>query len=282
MQCGGSSVLKFQTLMLAALALLTACESHGLPAPAVPLADTRGTSVPPLRPGYLPGYLPNGTAPNSLTLLPPPPTPGSAAQARDDEAAKTAVAIHGSPRWNQAVLDADLNLPQAAETFSCAVGTQISERDTPRLYVLLRRTATDASLATYPTKNRYQRARPFTVNSAPICSPAEEDFLRSNGSYPSGHAAIGWAWALILAEAVPERADEILARGRAFGQSRVVCNVHWLSDVEEARVIGAATVAKLHSNAEFRADLEAARGEIEAARSKGLRPGRDCAKEAAQ
>jgi acid phosphatase (class A) len=39
----------------------------------------------------------------------------------------------------QAVQDADLHFPQVAETFSCAVGVRITETDTPRLYVLLRR-----------------------------------------------------------------------------------------------------------------------------------------------
>jgi acid phosphatase (class A) len=62
----------------------------------------------------------------------------------------------------------------------------------------------------------------------------------------------------------------------------MVCNVHWASDVEESRTIAAATVAKLHSDPAFRADLEAARAEIAAARARGVPPNRDCAKEAAQ
>ena len=69
--------------------------------------------------------------------------------------------------------------------------------------------------------------------------------LREDGSYPSGHNAIGWASALILAEIAPERADLVLARGRAFGQSRVICNVHWQSDASEGRTMGAAAVARM-------------------------------------
>jgi acid phosphatase (class A) len=159
---------------------------------------------------------------------------------------------------------------------------RISEADTPHLYTLLRRSLLDAGRSPYPTKNKYQRARPFTVNGAPMCTPAFDAILRKDGSYPSGHGAVGWAWALILAEVAPDRANEILARGRAFGQSRIVCNVHWTSDIEEGRTMGAAAVAKLHSVAEFRADVAAAQAEVAAARAKGLRPTRDCAKEAAQ
>jgi acid phosphatase (class A) len=228
------------------------------------------------------GYLPEGGAPNSLDLLPAPPASGSAAQARDDEAARAAQGMRDSLRWVQAVQDAELGFPAAAEAFSCALDIEISQAATPTLYRLLEQSMVDVGLSAYPTKNRYQRTRPFVVASTPSCTPAEEGFLRNDGSYPSGHSAIGWGWALILAEAAPDRADDVLARGRAFGQSRVICNVHWLSDTEEGRVVAAATVAILHANAEFTSDLSAASREITAARWAGQRPRRDCEKEAAQ
>jgi acid phosphatase (class A) len=79
------------------------------------------------------------------------------------------------------------------------------------------------------------------VNKEPTCTPDEEKFLITNGSYPSGHAAIGWAWALILSEIAPEQTDAILARGRAFGENRLICNVHWQSDVIAGRLMGAAS-----------------------------------------
>lgn len=245
-------------------------------------AQPAGTAPAPARAALAGGYLPRGGAPDSLRIVPPPPTAGSAAQARDDEAAKAAVALHGSPRWDLATQDADLSFPNAAGTFSCALGAPISESETPKLYQLLRRTVADFGLSTYPTKTKYQRARPFTVNGAPMCTPALDAALRKDGSYPSGHVAIGWGWALILAEIDPDRAEAILARGRAFGESRMICNVHWASDVEEGRTMAAATAAKLHAQAEFRADIEAARSEVAALRSKGLPASRDCAKEAAQ
>lgn len=229
-----------------------------------------------------PGYLPKGGAPDSLQIIPAPPTAGSTAQARDDDAAKSATALRGGPRWVQATQDANLRFPAPAQNFACALGVEIGELATPRLYRLLERSMTDIGLATYPTKTKFQRARPFTANGAAICTPAEEDFLRHDGSYPSGHSAVGWGWALILAEAAPDRQNEILARGRAFGQSRVVCNVHWLSDTEEGRVIAAATVAAIHNVEAFRSDLIAARHEIYAARKAGRAPKRDCVTEAAR
>jgi acid phosphatase (class A) len=100
-------------------------------------------------------------------------------------------------------------------------------------------------------------------------------------SYPSGHASIGWAWALVLAEAAPERADAIFARGLAYGRSRVVCGVHWQSDLEAGRIIGAATVSRLRSNPVYVAQVAEARREIAAARASGVGSPLDCAAEAA-
>jgi acid phosphatase (class A) len=236
-------------------------------------------AVPEIRQGALAGYLPPTALPNSLSLILPPPAAGSAALANDEEASRKGLALRGTPRWRLAIEDADVR--QAAGTFSCAVNAPITEQETPRLYMLMRRASTDAGRSTSAAKDYYRRSRPFMVNNEPICTPGEEEFLRKNGSYPSGHAAIGWALALILTEIAPERTDAILARGLAFGESRVICNVHWQSDVVEGRLMGAGTVARLHADAAFRAELEAASAEFAALRAKGLKPQRDCAAEAA-
>jgi len=244
-------------------------DGPGKPAPA-----------PEVWPGFLAGYLQRDAVPNSLLLVPPPPAAGSAALAADEEANRKALALRGTPRFELAAEDANLLFPRAAGTFSCSLNAPITEKDTPRLYTLLRRTLGDAGVSTSGAKNRYKRARPFLVNHEPTCTPSEEAEIGKQGSYPSGHSAAGWVWALALAELAPEQADAILARGRAFGQSRVVCNVHWQNDVLEGRTMGAATVARLHADPVFRADLEAARKELAAVRARGLEPVRDCKAEA--
>jgi acid phosphatase (class A) len=263
-----------------ALAAILACAVSVLVASC---ATTPGepAPVPEIRPGILQGYLSAGEWPNSLALLPPPPAPDSAALALDQAVSRQSLALEGSNRWLLAAEDNNLMFPRAAGTFSCAVGAPLSEAQTPHLYLLLRRSLADAGLSTYTAKNAYVRARPFLSNQAPICAPEEQAHLADDGSYPSGHTAIGWAWALILSELAPDRGDAILARGRAFGQSRVICNVHWQSDVIEGRSTGAAVVALLHANPQFQADLAAARTELAATRAKGLPPDRDCAAEAA-
>jgi acid phosphatase (class A) len=244
-------------------------------------AQTPAAAVPEVRPGLLMGYLPKEALPNSLALLPPPPPPGSAASALDEDVARKSMALRGTPRWAQAAVDADLSFPNAAGIFTCAVNAPITEERTPRLYLLLRRTLTDAGLSTYGAKDRYQRTRPFMANKEAICTPAEQAELEKDGSYPSGHTAVGWAWALILSEIAPEQTDAILARGAAYGESRNVCNVHWYSDVVQGRFIGAGVVARLHAEHTFRTDLEAAKSELDATRAQEVKLTRDCVGEAA-
>lgn len=217
--------------------------------------------------GILEGYLSEDEIPNSLKLVPPPPQEGSAAFQLDQEIAAMYVALTDETRKEQAAHDADLVFPDAVDAFNIILDVQISEDATPHLYMILRRTLADAGLSTYAAKNHYQRARPFMVNNAPSCTPDDEAALRKDGSYPSGHTAIGWAWALILAEVFPEQADVILERGKQFGISRNVCNVHWYSDVVYGRMMGATAVAMLHSNTDFVIDLKVAKEEISALRN---------------
>ncbi len=227
------------------------------------------------------GYLHGDAIPDSLALSPAPPAPGTAWAQLDDAVAREAIAMRGSARFQQAHTDADLSFPAGADQFSCALGVSVTAAQTPALYRLLERSRIDASAATKAAKNHYKRPRPFTVNNEPTCTPEDEDDLRKNGSYPSGHTAIGWAWALILAEIAPDRATALLERGRNYGHSRLVCNVHWYSDVQQGQFMGAAAVARLHDNPEFNADLVKARRELDHARTLTLPMPRDCAAETA-
>lgn len=215
-----------------------------------------------------PGYLLREALPDSLALLPAPPGAGSAGLQRDEEARNEAMKAKGSPRYSLASSDAVIAFPQLTDDFACAVGARITQADMPKLYALLGRMMIDLGLSTYKAKNHYQRVRPFVVHNAGTCYPPDEAMLRNDGSYPSGHSAIGWGTALVLAEVFPAQADAILQRGRDFGQSRLICDAHWQSDIDAGRVIASATVARLHAEPAFRADLDAARAE--ASRVKAL------------
>lgn len=207
-------------------------------------------------------YLARTALPDSIALLPPPPAAGSAAEARDLAQAKAAHALRGKARWQQATRDADLTSPRATGAFSCAAGREISPTATPLTDRLLRRTLIDFASATSAAKNKYQRQRPFMVDGQPLCTPEAEAGLRTNGSYPSGHAAIGQGWGIVLGALLPAHRTALLARGRAFGDSRRVCNVHWASDVTAGQRMAEATYLALRSDPAFAADMVAARAEL--------------------
>lgn len=264
--------LRRVAIVLLCLIILAACASVETPTKPAPMAAARQ--------GRLPGYLSSNALPNSLALLSPPPAAGSTAFSLDDDVYRKTRALRDTPRWALAKEDADMVFPQAAAVFSCALNAPITEEDTPHLLTLMRRTLSDAVLSTFPAKNQYQRPRPFTVRNETSCTPDWENRMKDD-SYPSGHAAFGWAWALILCEIDPEHTDAILARGLSLGQSRVICGVHWQSDVTGGYLVGAATVARLHADPAFRAELETAKAELATVRARGLKPTRDCRAEAA-
>ena len=168
-------------------AILSGCQT---PAPAPP---TSPEAVGEFRPGsgYLRGYLDPKTLPNSLALLPRPAAEGSNEQAADLAMYTGTRALRSTPRWAYATEDANLKFPQAAGTFSCALDLPISQERTPHLNMLMRRSLLDAGLSTYAAKDHYIRKRPFVVAGESSCTPAEEAFLTKDGSYPSGHAALG-------------------------------------------------------------------------------------------
>jgi acid phosphatase (class A) len=242
-------------------------------------SETHGMQMTCTPPDLSHSYIKSGMVPlpDSKTLL---SAPGATVMASDEIVSLNSIEMTGAKRLALAAQDADLSFPNAAGTFSCALKAPITEKDSPHLNKLLLWSLVDASHSTDSAKKAYNRKRPFMVNHGETCRPCDEDYLKTSGSYPSGHSAIGWAWALILSEIAPDRADDILKRGLAFGESRVICNVHWESDVIAGRIMGAATVARLHAVKEFQEDLDKAKKELAAVRKKGLPPQRDCAAEA--
>jgi acid phosphatase (class A) len=210
----------------------------------------------------LPGYLGKDGVPNSILILPPPPVPGSTEDKLDNETYAKTRKVLGTPRGALATRDAT----QYVQAFDCALGVKL-ENGPVAVGTLFARVAHDAADITNLAKNHFKHDRPFIKPNGPICTESDRTGLIKSYSYPSGHTTYSWAMGLILAEIAPDKASDILARARSFGESRVVCGVHTVSDVEEGRTNGAALVAVLHSNPEFRADLEAAKKALAAARA---------------
>ena len=200
---------------------------------------------------------------NSLFLLPEPPGQGSALFRYDEERYQWGKQLRDTPRGEQASADANLEGEGVPIAFSEVFGIRISKDDTPEIYKLVLKMREDAGdLATRKAKNHYMRVRPFSYYHEQTCNTAQQQELSSNGSYPSGHTAIGWATALVLAEINVDRQNEILKRGYDMGESRVICGYHFQSDVDAARLVASAVVARLHANKAFARQLAKAKKEF--------------------
>lgn len=200
---------------------------------------------------------------NSLYYLPPPPKEDSPGFTRDKADYLAGYAMKGSPRWRQATQDARLDTASMAKTFSPALGVTISETQTPATWKMIGSLMMPGSdYAPGDAKKYYMRTRPFVVYGHHTCLPEDEAELRKDGSYPSGHTSYGTLMGLVLADAKPERAQELAKRAYEFGQSRVICGAHWQSDVDAGRYVGAVEFAHLLTLPAFVTALQEVKQEL--------------------
>jgi acid phosphatase (class A) len=213
------------------------------------------------------GYLDAASEPDTTVILPHAPAKGSARYEADRKIFLRTRKLKGSARWQMAVNDNDYSDTAVAKDFTCALGVTINAADEPHLTQLVSRMGPDLLKAMRDAKDFNKRKRPFLIDKGDTCVPITPDFAKSY-DYPSGHSTLSWSLGLILGEIAPDRATQILARARAYGESRVVCGVHNASAVDAGRTEASIVIAALHSSAEFRSDLDAARSELAAARAK--------------
>lgn len=213
-------------------------------------------------------YLNYDEVPSSLNLLPTPPDATSIQFLWDDAQYRNGKLMRNTERGIQAARDAQAG--NLGAIFSEAFGTELSMENTPEIFTLMMTMREDAGdLATREAKNHYMRPRPYQVYQEDTSVPGDQKSLSTNGSYPSGHTAIGWAEALVLAEINVDNQDAILKRGYEMGQSRVITGYHFQSDVDAGRLVASAVVARLHANEEFMAQLQKAKKEFAALKKAG-------------
>jgi hypothetical protein len=144
-----------------------------------------------------------------------------------------------------------------------------------------------------PGADAYGDSRPFQTEPS-IASIVGRDYfnvLTDNGqynrgplmnlvnspSYPSGHTTYGYTGAVLLAILVPERYQEMIARGAEYGNDRILMGSHYAMDVMGGRTLALYDLAHLLANdpsyvdlevkhapriKDFRAAIEAARADV--------------------
>ncbi len=212
-------------------------------------------------------YLTTDSLPNSVAYLPAPPDSSSLFFVTDWARYTEGLALRDTERGAQAKADADCSDVYMAKYYSSAMGIEMTDSLTPALFKLISRVASTSSRATDKAKKHYMRRRPFMVFNTATMTPEAEEALRKNGSYPSGHTAIGWGVALVLAEINPEAADSIFKLGYEYGQSRTIVGAHFQSDVDAGRVCASVAVSAMHADDDFIVDLNKAKREFASIKS---------------
>jgi hypothetical protein len=115
-----------------------------------------------------------------------------------------------------------------------------------------------------PGADAYGDSRPFQTEPriAPIAGPdyfnvpADNTVynvgpimnLTNSPSFPSGHTTYGYMGALLLALLVPERYQEMIARGAEYGNDRILMGAHYAMDVLGGRTLATYDLAHLLAN----------------------------------
>lgn len=200
-------------------------------------------------------------------VLPPPPAQDSAID-RDDVAAVQLRQRVDAARRQQAEADARLLYDRFAEV----LGHPVRRDSVPALVQLLNRSVRQVGGPAFAAKDIYRRLRPYQrLPLEQVCGKGDlkpdPDAVKRT-SYPSGHSAYGWMTALVLARVAPDKAGALLQHAVDYADSRVICGMHFPSDLEAGRQLATAVVTRLDTLPEFQRDLEAARAELAAALTK--------------
>ena len=209
-------------------------------------------------------YLSPELVASSLATLPAPPQPGTVEFLADEYSYFKAKLLRDTPRGAQAVADADMG-PKVLLQFREAFGYEITEESMPATYNLLMRAK--ECFGTYgcgEAKQHYRRTRPFVYYGTSSLTPWNDEWLKTNYSYPSGHSANFYGLACIMIALNPERQNEIMQRAEEGAYSRVIVGAHWLSDTEAAKIVALCVFARLQADPEYLADFALAKKEIEA------------------
>lgn len=215
-------------------------------------------------------YLDHAALQALADTVPPAPVASSPQDQADVAASDRLRALENTDRWMLATRHAELRPTLALAHFDCALGFRISSEDSPRLTSILERVLHDANEAAELAKARAHRPRPVGADlERPACQVVSAAG-RASPSYPSGSATVGSAYGALIAALVPDKAAEASRIGHEIGVSRMVCAMHYPSDVAEGETLGLAAFQQIAATPAYQADAVVAREEIARAREAGL------------
>lgn len=198
-------------------------------------------------------YIASGEIDLRALLADPPADDSPATRAEIEELLKLQAA-----RTPEQLAQPEVVNPLTVYLFAPVLGTNFTAATLPVTDKLLARVGAQTSAVSARSKKLWKRARPFRTDAR--IQPVGRKPV--DASYPSGHATRAFAWAVVLGELFPAKKEELLARAKEIGQSRLIVGVHYPSDVAAGTKLGQAIGAKIIASAVFQKDAEAARQEI--------------------
>ncbi|MBN9587626.1 MAG: phosphatase PAP2 family protein [Alphaproteobacteria bacterium] len=193
-------------------------------------------------------------------MLPPPPAAGSQ-QAGDEMAELKAIAARSTPQ--QVAVAAKDAKDEKPDMFNGALGFDITKY--PVTTALLAGVVEEEEVDSKFAKEYFHRERPYAVDrTLKTCVPVKPG-KSIYSSYPSGHATLAFTLAEVLAQLFPQKSQAILARASQFAENRLVCQVHFRSDIAAGQQFGTILALRLMALPAFRERMEAARSELRAA-----------------
>jgi acid phosphatase (class A) len=188
-------------------------------------------------------------------ILPPPPARDSATAAAELTELHRIEAVRTPVQISQAQAD---DHEEDIFVFETVMGPGFTAASLPITASLSDRVRKEESAAGGPLKKLYHRPRPYQVDGTlhPVCPLNSEPT-----SYPSGHSLSGYLLAFTLVQLVPEKRQQILDRADEYVQNRLICGVHYASDIEASRRVAYAIFGSMVASPDFQRDLAAARGE---------------------
>lgn len=199
-----------------------------------------------------------------ITLLPPPPAAGSAADRQDLDELLALLKARSESELTLAKADAEASVFRFAD----AAGSGFEAARLPLTAALFERLTRSIGQVVNPVKDHWNRPRPFLAS--PLVQPASRP---DGATYPSGHATLARLYAIVLADLLPQKRREIFARGDQFARGRLFIGVHYPSDVNAGLVAATVIAARLRELPAFRADFAAAQQEIAAWQAAGAPAG---------
>jgi acid phosphatase (class A) len=185
-----------------------------------------------------------------VSLLQPPPcedceeTKAELGELEDLERART------PEQAAHAASDAERSLPRFLE--GAHIGFDAAALQSCEGFFMKRRKEEKAAVDA--AKFTFCRLRPFLTPGNTL-HPVQEAMPDDSYSYPSGHAAFGATTGFLLAEMMPEKRAALYTRIEDYARGRMMAGVHFRSDVEAGKLIGAAIVNSLFANPGFAAEF---------------------------